>query len=488
MMPTLSSPGPSAVLMPAYPLGAPDATDELADRLAEVESFGAQVADSIDQLVTAVIQAREAAEAGPPTLAPALADLAALKKQVQTLSQQLSIERACRDFAHVSRMHPKEARVVFVGTTYFGDNVKYAFLAVRQAAAAQGIDVVFLPYHAEQQAQVESLGARCFPHQSAAWSADDLHDALSAAVVVTSDHFLNPNPYAAALLAGARHVQLWHGVSIKEIGLRNLAGGRAFGPHLARVLATCGPYARMVGTTASGEAEWRRWFAFERYDAIGYPRNDVLHREPTEADLVNVDRATLSRMRRLRQDGRRVFFYAPTFRDGDGGQWLVRAGIERLAQAVAANGDALVVNLHPVEQPRIEALAPAMPSVHFVAPRTDAYPLLRHADALITDYSSVLFDWLHLDRPVLVFRPDHAQYTTRSRRLFDEKLGTLPGPLAADADTLADWLGTPGLAQEPAHAAQRETLRRTWFDQVDGHAGERLVAVIAQELAAAGVR
>lgn len=498
MMPTLSSPGPSAALMPAYPLGqidTSDATDELADRLAEVESFGAQVADSIDQLVTAVIDAREAAdqaralaEVGPPTLAPALADLAALKKQVQTLSQQLSIERACRDFAHVSRMHPKEARVVFVGTTYFGDNVKYAFLAVRQAAAAQGIDVVFLPYHAEQQAQVESLGARCFPHLSTAWSSDDLHDALSAAVVVTSDHFLNPNPYAAALLAGARHVQLWHGVSIKEIGLRNLAGGRSFGPHLARVLATCGPYARMVGTTAAGEAEWRRWFAFERYDAIGYPRNDVLHREPTEADLVNVDRATLSRMRRLRQDGRRVFFYAPTFRDGDGGQWLARAGIERLAQRVAAQGDALVVNLHPVEQPRIDALAPAMPSVNFVAPRTDAYPLLRHADALITDYSSLLFDWLHLDRPVLVFRPDHAQYTTRSRRLFDEKLGTLPGPLAEDADTLAGWLATPGLAQTPAHAAQRDTLRRTWFDHLDGGAGARLAGVITEELAAAGVR
>jgi CDP-glycerol glycerophosphotransferase len=73
--------------------------------------------------------------------------------------------------------------------------------------------------------------------------------------------------------------------------------GRALGPHFARVLATCGPYARLLGTAAAGEAEWRRWFAFERYAPIGYPRNDVLYREPTAADLAGCDRDTYDRAR-----------------------------------------------------------------------------------------------------------------------------------------------------------------------------------------------
>jgi hypothetical protein len=68
-------------------------------------------------------------------------------------------------------------------------------------------------------------------------------------------------PRAAALLAGARHVQLWHGVSIKEIGLRNLAPLKHMSARYARVLATCGPFATLVGTAAAAEAEWRRCLA-----------------------------------------------------------------------------------------------------------------------------------------------------------------------------------------------------------------------------------
>ena len=44
----------------------------------------------------------------------------------------------------------------------------------------------------------------------------------ATAVVVIHDHLLHPNPLAPSLFAGARLVQLWHGISIKEVGLRNL--------------------------------------------------------------------------------------------------------------------------------------------------------------------------------------------------------------------------------------------------------------------------
>jgi CDP-glycerol glycerophosphotransferase len=249
---------------PATLVEAPAAAS-LDERLQQLESFASQVSGAIDQLVGAVVEVQQARAPA----APDAGEIEALKARLRELEQQLALERSCRDLAQVSRMHPKRRSVVFVGTTYFGCNVKYAWLAACAAAAARGLEAWFLPYNAEQERIATALGERCLPASYAAWTPEQLQAVLSAAVVVTTDHLLNPNPYAAALLAGARQVQLWHGVSIKEIGLRNLPGGRALGPHLARVLATCGPYARMLGTAAAGEDEWRRWFAFERYAPIG---------------------------------------------------------------------------------------------------------------------------------------------------------------------------------------------------------------------------
>ncbi len=471
---------------PAADTPAPQ-TAGVEQRLQQLEALGAQLTTGIDQLVDAVLSLRQTqAAASPPAVAAPVAAppadaLAAAQARIQALENRLSVEVANRDLAQVSRMHRKQRRAVFVGTTYFGCNVKYAWAAAREQARSLGLDVWFLPFDQAQQALVTQLGGQVLPADHTQWSAEHVHMALSAALVVTSDHLLNPNPFAAALLAGARQVQLWHGVSIKEIGLRNLAPGRDLGPQYARVLATCGPYARMVGTAVAGEAEWRRWFAFDRYAPVGYPRNDVLYREPGEADLAGCDREAYAAAQAALARGRRVLLYAPTFRDGRP-EWVLAAGLPQLAAAARQRGDLLIVNLHPVESPLVPKLAKVMPGVVFVQPRTDLYPLLSRVSALITDYSSVMFDYLHLDRPVLFFRPDHAAYTATSRQLFDDKLSALPGPLFEAADGLARALHSEGLAQQPQHAAVRQALRAQWFDHHDGDSAARLMQVLQEEL------
>jgi CDP-glycerol glycerophosphotransferase len=459
------------------PAAGPDQAAPPADmlqRMAQIEAFHIHVNGAIESLVDTILHVRNH-------------DLAALQTQVQELEQQLQLERTNRDLAEVSRMHPKERTVVFVGGTYFGDNVKYAWLeAQAQARAAQddGFQCWFLPFNAEQEKLVRAMGANCLPHQHADWSADHLHTALSAAVAVVSDHLLGANPYAAALLAGARQVQMWHGVSIKEIGFRNLGPLKNMSPQFARVLKTCGRFSSFVGTAGHNEAEWRRWFAFDSYAPIGYARNDVLHRTPAGNDLLNVDMDAYGRAQDFLQRGRKVYLYAPTFRDANPARWILQAGLDRIAKAVADAGDCLIVNMHPVEQPSVPEIAKSLPGVVFVKPRTDVYPLLTQTSALITDYSSIMFDYLHLDRPVLLFRPDHESYTTRSRKLFDAKLKTPPGPVAQTAQALVDLLKKKPL-DNPAHARARQTLAGELYDRRDGTSAERLVQLVRDELALA---
>jgi CDP-glycerol glycerophosphotransferase len=444
---------------------------DMAERLAQLEAFHTHVSGAIDSLVDTILHVRNH-------------DVAGLQTRVRELEQQLHLERCNRDLAEVSRMHPKERIVVFVGTTYFGDNVKYAWLAARERAQALKFDCWFLPFNAEQEETVRRLGGHCFPSSHNDWSADQLHAALAAAVVVTSDHLLGANPYAAALLAGARQVQMWHGVSIKEIGFRNLTGLKNMSPQFARVLKTAGKFASFTGTASHNESEWRRWFAFDHYAATGYPRNDVLHREPTANDLLNVDMAAYERACEAQRQGRRVVLYAPTFRDANRGQWILRAGLERIARAVADAGDCLMVNMHPVEQPHVPDIAQTLPGVCFVAPRTDVYPLLAKASLLVTDYSSIMFDFLHLDRPIVLFRPDHQDYITRSRRLFDDKLATPPGPVALTAVALVEMLRRP---QSPEDIATRRRLATHLHDHRDGASASRVLELITDELQRARV-
>jgi CDP-glycerol glycerophosphotransferase len=306
--------------------------------------------------------------------------------------------------------------------------------------------------------------------------------ALEAAVIVTSDHLLHPNPFALPLFAGARHVQLWHGVSIKEIGFRSAPALRQMSPHAARVLRTAGHYATLVGTTERGEAEWRRWFGFERYAPIGYPRNDVLYREPTAEDLLNVDRDVYETAQRARDKGQRVVLWAPTFRDVNRVKWILEAGLPAIGRDLARAGQCLIVNLHPVEQPAVPELRQAFPQIKFVSARTDIYPLLSRCDVLVTDYSSVMFDWLHLLRPIVLFRPDHEDYTQRNRKLFDEKLRTLPGPAVATAERLVSTLCERDPGNSEDHRRVRDQLLERWFDRRDGSSGERFVELVLSEL------
>ena len=100
-------------------------------RLHGVESFNAQVSQVIDSLVSSVVEKSE--------------ELAALQVRLREAEQQLALERSVRDLERASRLHPKARSVVFVGTIYLGDNVKYAWLAFRERARAQGIACWFLP-------------------------------------------------------------------------------------------------------------------------------------------------------------------------------------------------------------------------------------------------------------------------------------------------------------------------------------------------------
>jgi CDP-glycerol glycerophosphotransferase len=91
------------------------------------------------------------------------------------------------------------------------------------------------------------------------------------------------------------------------------------------------------------------------------------------------------------------------------------------------------------------------------------------ADVLVTDYSSIMFDYAVLDRPILIHAPDWETYRTQRGTYFD-LMAEPPGPVTRTEQELIEILRT-GRDDAPARAAFRERF----CSLEDGGAAERVV-------------
>ena len=107
---------------------------------------------------------------------------------------------------------------------------------------------------------------------------------------------------------------------------------------------------------------------------------------------------------------------------------------ESLDQALEANRGVLYCKLHPGDRAGLPDLS-QLSCIRILPSNADPYPLLRHTHALISDYSSIFFDYLLLDRPLVFYPYDLEAYRTRSRGLYDDYHHVTPGPKASTSST-----------------------------------------------------
>jgi len=102
----------------------------------------------------------------------------------------------------------------------------------------------------------------------------------------------------------------------------------------------------------------------------------------------------------------------------------------------------------------------------------DISELFLVADALITDYSSVMFDFTVTGKPIYFFTPDLVHYRDELRGFYFDLLAEAPGPVLTDPSELARSIKS----SVPYQFAERYASWRARFNpRDDGHAGERVV-------------
>ncbi len=408
-----------------------------------------------------------------------------LMEGLGTLDKREEAYRTAGMLEHISDIYPKKKIVLFMGRSYFGDNIKYAFLSFL-AKADKDVECYYLPRDEKQHHQLRMANMPCLPRTFGDFQPDDIALMLSAKVLVLDEQYIKPNWRQFAfysMLHGAKTVQLWHGIAIKQIGLELAARSRLDSQPSAEALVSNGVYDVFVGAAKGFYDIWRRKFEFKHYAPIGQVRDDVLFRDLSAYDALNTDSEALGK---ICASTRPVFLYAPTFRQHGGMAWFEIARIAEFADYCHKKDYALYVNLHPGEQGVIEQFRAQYPTITFIAPGTDIYPIVKYVSVMITDYSSIVFDFLLLDRPVLFYRPDHQDYIAKSRQLIAEHEDYVCGAVAHDLDGLFkiadEAVATLAAPANDPHQKTRHALRDRLFDQRDGLAGERLWGVVGELL------
>ena len=251
---------------------------------------------------------------------------------------------------------------------------------------------------------------------------------LRARVVVVTHGFGDANRFGQR---GAVVVQLWHGIPLKLIQLDSAATTRISVPVVSRQARALlrrfyrRGYQSIALMPAASElvaARLRTAFALpaDRVVVTGDPRDDVLC-QGTAAEREQTARSVLSAALEVELGDFRVLLYAPTWRDGDADPAVPTAEEwSRIGAWLHEAGAILVVRPHPHGVGDYAAGIAGSERIHLLssARQPDLTPILAAVQLLITDYSSVAFDYSLTGGPILFIAPDEESYTG-SRGLYE---------------------------------------------------------------------
>ncbi len=279
------------------------------------------------------------------------------------------------------------------------------------------------------------------------------------------------------------YLQTWHGTALKRMGFDEPNHKLMDPPARDRYRKAL---ARFDHFLVRGEHDVRtlvRAFGISPDKVVrsGYPRNDALVRQAAQdakdgGPRRDAELQALAKRLGIAED-RKVLLYAPTFRATQQGgvrRFEFPFDVDRFAEEF---GDryTLLVRTHYLNH---VVLPPSVRGrVIDVSAEHDITPLFRLADVLITDYSSVMFDYALLDRPMVFYAYDWEEYAEDLRGTYFDLREQAPGPFVESEDEFFEALSDlPALAADWAAARQRFAKE---FGECDtGNAAEQAVNVL----------
>ncbi|MET4654057.1 CDP-glycerol glycerophosphotransferase [Exiguobacterium sp. PvP048] len=237
------------------------------------------------------------------------------------------------------------------------------------------------------------------------------------------------------------YLQTWHGTPLKRLGLdmdEVHMPGTNTEQYKKNFSAQAKEWNYLLSPNPYSSAIFKRAFDFRGLLLeTGYPRNDLLYAPDRQQQAEQIKQSL-----RL-PPGKKVILYAPTWRDDEfvtKGQYRFNLKLD-LKQMQSRLGDDYIVllRMHYLIAEHLDLTA-FDGFAYDVSAYGDIAELYLISDLLITDYSSVFFDYAHLNRPMLFFTYDLEKYASVLRGFYFDFEAVVPGPLLKESDQVIDYI------------------------------------------------
>lgn len=319
--------------------------------------------------------------------------------------------------------------------------------------------------------------AQRFPDMRRYWAVDDLSIAVpeGATPVVTGSNewwdargscrYIITNEWLRTRFLKRPYqtvLQTWHGSMYKKIGLDRTGMSTR---HLNLVRAERANWDYFISQNLPGTEVISH--AYDFHDGIletGYPRND---------ELQDVDDHRVAAIRaRLGVGDKKLIMYAPTWREQKSGD-VDFLDLESLS---AALGDDYMILLRG--HVRTLDKSHVAEGVLDVSTYPQVSELFLVADALITDYSSMMFDYSVTGKPMIFFTPDIDDYSdAKVRGVYFDLASLAPGPVVRTQAEVEDLLHDLDAVHD-SNADKYAEWQKMFNHHDDGKASQRVVDIL----------
>lgn len=273
------------------------------------------------------------------------------------------------------------------------------------------------------------------------------------------------------------YIQTWHGTPLKKLVLdmddvfmMNETDIASYQKGFVKNVQT---WDYLISQNPFSTVTFRHAFAFEKEMLeIGYPRNDLLFSKNNEEDI-----RLLKRRLGLPAD-KKIILYAPTFRDDEFDQNSSYRFSPKLSfdllQEQLQDEYVLIVKYHYLIMDYIDWF-PYNGFVYHFDQSHDIAELFLVSDMLITDYSSVMFDYSILKRPMFFYAYDLDKYKNDLRGFYFNYESEMPGPISYNTENLIEDIKNYDAGKYEERFEKFHTKYNIWDD---GKASEKVVELI----------
>lgn len=266
-------------------------------------------------------------------------------------------------------------------------------------------------------------------------------------------------------------LETWHGTPLKKLVFDQEEVMGASPLYKAQFYKQSRVWDYLISANHFSTKAFQSAFLFDKEILeYGYPRNDILY-SPDKDEIAAQIRKKLNI-----PEGKKTILYAPTWRDDEyygRGEYKFALKLDlRLLKRELGDDYVVLLRTHYFIADSLDVTGLEDFAIN-VSKYNDISELYLISDLLITDYSSVFFDFANLKRPILFYTYDLDKYRDMIRGFYLDIEKDVPGPLLYTNEEVVD-----AIKNIDAISAEYQEIYDSFYEKFcsleDGHAAEKV--------------